>query len=345
MGPVFTLSDYAISVGTLSTAQSEWIKEQGYTRIFILADTHTQQHCLPYFLECTGLANDVPVAIIPAGELHKHIGTCQQVWQAMFDAQLDRRALVINIGGGVIGDLGGFCAATFKRGVDFVQVPTTLLSMTDAAIGGKLGVDFQSVKNAIGVFRNPAAVWVDAHFLQTLPARELRSGFAEVVKHALLGDPVLWQALQSLQRIEDADWNSVLPASIAVKVRVVQEDPLEKGLRAILNYGHTIGHALESYFLDSPAALTHGEAVAAGMVAESKLAYGNTAKLIEVQQYIERFFPKVPVTAQIFPTLWALMQQDKKNVGDSVRMAVPGHAPFTLQTLSLQESDLTRALL
>lgn len=269
----FTLSDYPVFLAPLEESLPQWLRQRDYSRIFLITDSNVHRDVWPVFRQKTGLPADLPLVEIPAGEIHKNIATCERIWQDMVAARLDRKALVVNLGGGVIGDMGGFCAATFKRGVDFIQVPTTLLAMTDAAIGGKLGIDFQGIKNAVGVFRNPAAVFVDPAFLRTLPPRELRSGFAEVIKHALIGDPALWDTLQAIPAsqltADRADWFDLLRASIAVKVRIVSEDPLEKGLRALLNFGHTIGHAIESYFLQTDQPLTHGEAVAIGMVCEA----------------------------------------------------------------------------
>ncbi|MEO6037421.1 MAG: iron-containing alcohol dehydrogenase, partial [Saprospiraceae bacterium] len=173
MPQIFPMADYAIHLGPLIETLPAWLQQRNYSRIFVICDQHTRQHCLPVLAVIRSPVKGDPTATLPAGETFKTLATCEQVWQAMLEAQLDRQALVINLGGGVIGDLGGFCAATWKRGVDFIQIPTTLLSMTDAAIGGKLGVDFQDIKNTIGVFQNPAAVFVDPVFLQTLPEREL----------------------------------------------------------------------------------------------------------------------------------------------------------------------------
>jgi 3-dehydroquinate synthase len=379
----FHHGDYPIFLGDLRESFPAWLHDRGCSQIYLLTDENTRCHCLPIFLEKTGLPNEVTITEIPAGENFKNLSTCERIWQQMLDAKLDRKALVLNLGGGVIGDMGGFCAATWKRGVDFVQVPTTLLAMTDAAIGGKLGIDFQGVKNTIGVFKNPAAVFVDPDFLKTLPERELRSGFAEVIKHALIGDPELWQMVQSeavtqSHRLTTSAWLDLLRASIAVKVRIVQEDPLEKGIRALLNFGHTIGHAVESYFLETNEPLTHGEAVAVGMICESLIAAstppptpppnergdvedaattsvhstsplpfgggvgGGVETLIAV---ISRIFPHRPVPESSFPEIWNLMQQDKKNISGKVRMAVPGATPFSMRILEPGREEVERSLL
>lgn len=344
----FNTKDYHIYVGDAGANWREWNGADHYSQILLLGDDNTLRDCLPVLLAKTpDLKARIHTIAIPAGETHKNMATCARLWQAMLDAQLDRKALVINLGGGVIGDMGGFCAATWKRGVDFVQMPTTLLSMTDAAIGGKLGVDFQGIKNIIGVFRNPSAVFADPDFLLTLPARELRSGFAEVIKHAFIGDPALRAhigQLNDLKTLSSREWLDILRASIAVKVYVVAEDPFEKGLRMVLNYGHTIGHAVESYFLETAEPLTHGEAIAIGMLAESYLAYGEGDRLDGVCQLIGRFFPHRPIAQAIVPELWQRMLQDKKNAGNAVRMAVPGLAPYGMQVESLTYEALERGM-
>ena len=348
MPHTFHLDDYSVFIGNLRDTFPAWLRANVYSKVVLLSDTNTRTHCLPAFLEKTGLPADLQVLEIAAGEPFKNLDTCRQIWQSMLDAQLDRKALVVNLGGGVIGDMGGFCAATWKRGVDFVQVPTTLLSMTDAAIGGKLGIDFQGIKNTVGVFRNPAAVFVEPDFLSTLPDRELRSGFAEVIKHALIGDPDLWEKVQNeamapLSARTAGVWFDVLRASIAVKVRVVQEDPLEKGIRALLNYGHTVGHAVESYFLETEAPLTHGEAIAIGMICESRIVAD--AMLDDIIRTVQRHYAHRPVPEAAFPAIWELMQQDKKNAAGKVRMAVPAGSPFAMKLYEPLPDEVTAGLL
>ncbi len=343
---------YPVLLDDLEHTFPAWLEQRQASQILLLADTHTRQHCLPVFMAATGLPADTPVMEIPAGETHKQIATCTSIWEEMLRAQLDRHALVINLGGGVIGDMGGFCAATWKRGVDFVQVPTTLLSMTDAAIGGKLGIDFQKVKNTIGVFQNPAAVFVDPIFLHTLPERELRSGFAEVIKHALIGSPELWNIIRdfsqdSLRACSRSQWLEMLRLSIAVKVRIVTEDPQEKGIRMLLNYGHTIGHALESYYLETTAPLTHGEAIAIGMLTESWVQQQNLAASVpkEWVRLILDIFPHRTMPVEIVPELWHTMQQDKKNKAGTVRMTVPAEGGFMMQVLEPTPKEIFDSLL
>lgn len=354
MHTIFDLGSYSIHVGNLSTGFPGWLREHEYSQVFIITDEHTQRHCFPLFSDKTGLSPQPLSISLPSGEAHKNLMTCERLWQSMLEAHLDRRALVVNLGGGVVGDMGGFCAATWKRGLDFVQVPTTLLAMTDAAIGGKLGVDFQGIKNVIGIFQHPAAVFVDPVFLLTLPERELRSGLAEVIKHALIGDPELLQLIEVSQNIvqreamQPAFWHHVLCASIAVKARIVKEDPREQGLRMLLNYGHTIGHAVESYFLKTPFPLAHGEAVALGMICESWLARTTTPHgrnwLARVIGAVSGTFLHQPIPEAAFAEIWAMMRQDKKNANAAVRAVVPTGQPFEMQILELTEQSMADCL-
>lgn len=344
MSPDFQLQSAPIYLGTLAGAFRGWFDKQAYSAVLILTDENTHQHCLPYFLNQTGLQGKCIQAGIASGEGAKNLRSAEKVWQVMQEANLDRKSLVINLGGGVIGDLGGFCAATWKRGIDFVQIPTTLLAMTDAAIGGKTGIDFQGIKNIIGVFQQPAAVFVDPNFLQTLPEREIRSGYAEVIKHALIGSPELKQQLQedNAPKLPD-DWTRILRNSIAVKVRVVQEDPTEKGLRMLLNFGHSIGHALESLFLNTDTPLTHGEAVYIGMICEAHLSE-NRALEHAVESLGHTLFPIHNIPSTAFPKIRELMLQDKKNSSGTVRMAVPDETPFSLKMIEPTPQEIDRSL-
>jgi len=235
----------------------------------------------------------------------------------MMAANADRNALFINLGGGVIGDMGGFCASTYKRGVDFIQIPTTLLSDVDSSIGGKLGIDFAEVKNSIGLFKNPEAVFIDPVFLKTLPIREIRSGLAEIIKHGLIADAALWQQIKNIEKLETVDWLEFLIPSLEIKKRIVLADPFERNIRKALNFGHTIGHAIESLALNSPEPLTHGEAIAAGMVCESYLSTQvtslSTSEAEELSKFILKIYGKYSIKNEYFSTLLRLMKNDKKN--------------------------------
>ncbi|MCZ2102743.1 MAG: 3-dehydroquinate synthase, partial [Chitinophagales bacterium] len=249
------------------SALKQKIQATSWSKIFVLVDENTEKYCLFHLLE----QMDLPIHVIkiPSGEQHKNLNTCQLVWQNLMAKGADRLSLLINLGGGVIGDLGGFCAGTYMRGIRFIQIPTTLLSQVDASVGGKLGVDFMERKNMIGLFGNPEAVFIFTDFLKTLPERELKSGYAEMLKHALIADKDAWNRLSKTDVATINDWESTIYESVMIKQSIIQEDPLEAGKRKILNFGHTVGHAIESYWISREKPLLHGEAIAIGMVAEA----------------------------------------------------------------------------
>ena len=321
------LSDYNIYVGPIETGWQSFLAQKKYGQILVIADENTAQHCLPRLTAALGNQNYLLIKI-PPGEQHKHIGTCQEIWQQMLDAGLDRRALVINLGGGVIGDMGGFCASTYKRGVDFVQVPTTLLSQVDASIGGKLGIDFGMVKNSIGVFCNPQAVFVDPAFLTTLSAREIRSGFAEIIKHGLIQDVEQWDKIKNISDLNGVNWAELIVPSLLIKKHVVEEDPFERGLRKALNYGHTIGHAVEGFALETDRPLLHGEAIAIGMITEAWLSqqqgYLSSEDLAEISVFFIKTYGHYALSEENFSAYLRLMGNDKKNEGQKINFSLIG---------------------
>lgn len=284
-----------------------------------LVDENTKDHCLP-------LVNSHRAEIIEirSGELNKTLSTCEHIWSQMTDFGFSRKSLLINLGGGVIGDMGGFCTATFKRGISFINVPTTLLSQVDASIGGKLGIDFHGLKNHIGLFQEPNAVIVHTGFLKTLSNRELKSGFAEIIKHSLIRNKDQWEYLQKTS-FEEMDWDEIIPKSIQVKNEVVAEDPKENGLRKILNYGHTIGHAIETHYMTTDSPLTHGEAIALGMLLENKLAVSLEMLDVKDQEEIERYVTEIYSDKTHVPDIGELYQylmQDKKNDRMGIRFSL-----------------------
>lgn len=288
-------------------------------KIAVLVDENTETHCLP-FLE---LKFDLRIRI-QSGESFKTLNTCQEIWEQLTQHGFTRKDVLINLGGGVICDMGGFAAATYKRGMPFINVPTTLLSQVDASIGGKLGVDFHGLKNHIGCFKFPDHVFVTPSFLNTLPAREMMSGFAEIIKHALISSERQWEQLLAAN-IHDMNWATLIPSSISIKHEVVQQDPTEQGLRKILNYGHTLGHAIESHFLSSTTPLLHGEAIAKGMQMENMLAVRlgilDASMGEQINQYIEKHFPwQLPMPS--FEALIGHLQQDKKNDREGIRFSL-----------------------
>lgn len=302
-------------------------------------DLNTKKHCYPLVKDV--LPNHEIITLEP-GEEHKNLDACKQVWEKLTNLHFDRHSLLIILGGGVIGDLGGFCAATFKRGIDFILLPTTLLSQVDASVGGKLGIDFKEYKNHIGVFCEPAATLICPTFLNTLPERELRSGFAEVIKHCLISDRQIWDVLRK-KSVANQDWNVLIPHSVAFKKEVVETDPKEGGLRKILNFGHTVGHAVESYFLSADR-IFHGEAIAVGMICESFIGWKKNLitkeELDQIAASLKQVYPPVILPSARTPIL-ELMSQDKKNKGNRILMALTkgiGQAVWDVE-VSAEEID------
>jgi 3-dehydroquinate synthase len=294
----------------------KFIKNGNYSRFFVLTDEHTVKHCLPIIRKHIDNLENFDIIEINAGEESKNIDFCVGVWKMLIDFGADRQSLLINLGGGVISDLGGFVASTYKRGIDFVHIPTTLLSQVDASVGGKTGIDLDNIKNIIGTFTQPKAVFIEHSFLQTLPPRQILSGLAEMLKHGLIADAGYWNLLKNSDLSKPSQ--ELVYRSIEIKNKVVIEDPHEKGIRKSLNFGHTIGHAIETYSLvndDHP--LTHGEAIAVGMICESKLsnlkAGLSEAELTEIINIIGGLYPKYEVAESSYETLYSLMLKDKKN--------------------------------
>jgi 3-dehydroquinate synthase len=313
---ILKLSDYQIVVGDFWVSFADFLTKKNYSKIIVLVDENTEGSCFERFRP--SFPADIAAIIrVPSGEINKTIETCQHIWRALFTAQADRNSVLICVGGGVIGDMGGFAASTFKRGIDFIQMPTTLLSQVDSSIGGKLGIDFQEVKNSIGVFANPKAVFISSEFLTTLSPREVRSGFGEIIKHALIADAKQWKALSKIKDLTTVDWTKIIVPSLKIKQHIIKIDPFEKGLRKALNFGHTIGHAVESMALATKNPLTHGEAIAIGMICEaylSKILKGlSDAELNEICSFILKIYGKYDIEQFDFQQLIALMRQDKKN--------------------------------
>ena len=295
--------DYIIWMGNNSLSK---LDVSSYSKIAILVDENTKRDCL---YKLPKIENSLIIEI-PSGEKKKNISTCNLIWEKLTENQFDRNSLLINLGGGVIGDMGGFCSSTYKRGIDFIQIPTTLLAMVDSSIGGKLGVDFKDLKNQIGVFNNPKSVLIDPEFLETLPENELKSGFAEVVKHALIADKDLWSKITSTP-FANLDWQEIITISMDIKNNIVLSDPLENGERKKLNFGHTYGHAIESYYLEKGTPILHGEAVFMGMILEIDLSSISEEEKQEIKNFILSNFslPFTPKKSDILSNL----VNDKKN--------------------------------
>ncbi|WP_395625983.1 3-dehydroquinate synthase [Daejeonella sp.] len=301
-----------------------FLEKNKYSKVFVLVDSNTEIHCLPLLQDALGDIEFDLIEVTP-GEENKNIDFCIGIWKMLLDFGADRSSILINLGGGVITDMGGFAASTFKRGIDFVQVPTTLLSQVDASIGGKTGIDMDNVKNIIGTFTQPKAVFIHNAFLSSLDQRELRSGYAEVIKHGLIYDANLFEKLKS---IKPAEINpELIYRSVEIKNEVVKADPFEKGLRKILNFGHTIGHAVESYSLQhDKKPLLHGEAIAIGFICEAYLSAKKNKltkeELREIVDTIKSVYPAYKVAKSSYKNLIELMKNDKKNISDKISFSL-----------------------
>lgn len=315
--------NYQIHINNWSAFNKAIVKLKP-SSVFVLADENTEKYCLSNLFE--HLESRFNVISIPSGENHKTINTCQFVWSELVKNGADRQSLVINLGGGVVGDLGGFCAATYMRGIRFVQVPTTLLSQVDASVGGKLGVDFMGYKNMVGLIKDPSGVFIFTDFLKTLPQDQMRSGYAELLKHGLIADRETWDELSRNKTIQGLDIEDMVYQSLMIKKTVTERDPNEKGLRKILNFGHTIGHAVESYWMDSRTPLLHGEAVAIGIVGEAYLSYrvGNISEneLFDIRNTILDVYGHHPKYVKPTGELIEIMKTDKKNSQGHIRFAL-----------------------
>lgn len=325
---------------------SEILEKQQYSKIFIFADTNTAEHCIPTFRALLDDIEDFDIIETDPGEENKNIDFCIGIWKTLLDFGADRKCLMINLGGGVITDMGGFVASTYKRGIDFINIPTTLLSQVDASVGGKTGIDIDNVKNMVGTFSLPKAVFIENAFLKTVPERELLSGFAEMIKHGLIADAIYYEQLKQTEGITTTAES--IYRSIEIKNEVVTTDPFEKGLRKILNFGHTIGHAVESYALTNEKPLTHGEAIAVGMVCEAYLSakYCNltSEELADITTYLKRLYPAYTINPESFDTLIELMQSDKKNEGGFILFSLLekiGHCTFNCK---VTDKDIIESL-
>jgi len=309
----------------IQSLEKSFFESLNYSKVAVLVDENTKRDCYP-ILKSFLPENHILIEI-QSGEENKNLQTCGHIWQALTEARFDRKGIVFNLGGGVIGDMGGFCASTYKRGIDFIQIPTTLLSQVDASVGGKLGIDFQGFKNHIGLFRNPNNVLIDTQFLKTLPERELRSGFAEVIKHCLIADADYWKKVTK-NDLQNQNWAEITAHSVQVKYDVVSQDPTEKGLRKILNFGHTIGHAIETVYMETPDVerLLHGEAIAIGMICEAFISVQKgliTASDCEtIQEYILKIYGKTPIETDFMDIILENTLQDKKNTGSTINASL-----------------------
>ena len=309
---------------TVTTAVGECERD----RIFILVDETTRQLCLP-LVEGFDCLRQAEIITIGATDQHKTLESLTHVWSSLQRGGATRHSLMVNLGGGMVTDLGGFAASTFKRGLNYINIPTTLLAMVDASVGGKTGINFGGLKNEIGVFSTARSVILDTQFLRTMDAENMLSGYAEMLKHGLIANDSMWAELLNFD-IDVPDYHQLsrmLEDSVKVKERIVEEDPTEKGIRKALNLGHTVGHAFESFALQRKPVL-HGFAVAWGLICELYLSHIKTGfpieKMRQTVSFINEHYGKLSITCDDYPTLLELMTHDKKNVGSDINFTLLG---------------------
>ena len=309
-------------------ALNKHLNQNKYSNLFIIVDNETNEYCLPKLLPILETDLNIEIIEFEAGEINKNIETCIQIWNVLTELGADRKSLIINLGGGVVTDLGGFVASTFKRGIDFINIPTTLLSMVDASVGGKTGVDLGNLKNQIGVINVPQMVLIDTQYLETLSQNEMRSGLAEMLKHGLIYDASYWKQFLDLEAIDYADFDELIYRSVEIKNEIVIQDPTEKSIRKALNFGHTLGHAIESYFLESKTKknLLHGEAIAIGMILESYISLHKNliseAEYIEIKTAIRKIYDDVKFEENDIEPIIELLIHDKKNEYGIIQFAL-----------------------
>lgn len=337
----------------LETELAIAISECEHDRLFVLTDEVTHEQCLPLVKDFFCLKG-AQVITIGATDVHKDLQSLTHVWQALDEGGADRHSCLINLGGGMVTDLGGFVASTFKRGIDFINIPTTLLSMVDASVGGKTGINFNGLKNEVGVFNDSRYVILDTHFLRTLDDQNMRSGYAEMLKHGLISDQSTWAELLQfdLSCPDLSSLQAMVAKSVQVKEDVVKRDPHEKGIRKALNYGHTFGHAFESFSLkhhrEDEAPILHGYAVAYGMICELYLSVVKAGfpseQMRQTVNFIRDNYGRFSITCDDYDELLALMRHDKKNTSGIINFTLLDAIGDVLINQTATDEEIREAL-
>ncbi|WGH27105.1 MAG: 3-dehydroquinate synthase [Candidatus Shikimatogenerans bostrichidophilus] len=295
------------------------------SKVILLLDNNIKKYYLKYFLKKISILKKSKFIIIKSGEKYKNIKTCIKIWKKLILFKIDKKSIIINLGGGVITDLGGFVSSTFKRGIKFINIPTTLLGMIDASIGGKNAINFYNFKNEIGIFNNPILIIINKNFIKTLPKNEILSGLGELLKYGLIYDKKYWNFLKKIDfnNYKNIKWDKIIYKAILIKKKIIDKDPYEKlGIRKILNFGHTIGHSIESFFLSKNKKITHGEAIALGMICESwiskKIKKLNNNEYEEICNIILKYFKIKIIKEKYFNKILNYIKNDKKNYNNNI---------------------------
>ena len=326
------------------------IIQKSYSKILIFSDFETRKYCLPVLeskiksiIELTETHN----YSINSGETNKNLESAKIIWQFLIEKGFKRNSLIINLGGGMITDLGGFIASAYMRGVDFVNIPTSLLGMVDASIGGKTGIDLKNIKNIIGSFYSPEITVIDTHYLHTLPIKQFKCGLSEIIKHSLIEGENDWNQLKVLKNIKELN-EDIIYTSIKTKVRIVEQDPKEKNIRKFLNFGHTIGHAIESFLLNTDREVLHGEAVAAGIIMESYLSRNicdfDEKKVNEIKNFIDNHFDKIIIRSEEIHEIIKIMSFDKKNQDNTPNFVLMKKIGVIEIDKNVSEKDIFKAI-
>ena len=337
-----------IHIGSIANSEfGQLIQDYSDRNVIVIVDENSHDDCLSYLIENFPVLENSEIVLLPNGEENKVMEVCFQVWESFTAHNYSRSDLVINLGGGVVTDMGGFIASIFKRGMNFINIPTSLLGMVDAAIGGKNGIDLNKYKNQLGTFVHPMHVFIDTEFLKTLPGEEIFNGYAEMLKHALIKDKLLWNQLKIIKTEKELIQEDIIYKSILIKNNIIDEDPNEGGLRKILNFGHTIGHALETYFMSS-SPISHGHAVALGMCAEAYISWQRKQltqeQFKEIESTITRSFPMINLSPMNVEEIIKLMYQDKKNVKGKIMCTLLMGIGNSIFNVVLNEEEIGNSL-
>ncbi len=349
MNNLYTKAGYTIYFDEVIASFDAFVEKGNYSKVVILGDGNTLQHCLPILNLQSNVSPHCDIIEIDPGEENKNIDICIGIWSMMQDFNMNRKSLLVNLGGGMIGDMGGFAASTYMRGIDFVQFPTSLLAMVDASIGGKTGIDFQHYKNHLGTFSNPSAVFILSEFLATLHVSEMRSGYAEMVKHGIIADHMHLKDLNCFLELGLPGIPELIQQSVEIKKNIVELDPFEKNERRALNFGHTIAHAIESYYLSIGKEVMHGSAVAYGLIVESYMSmkYGilSESEYAYILDSVMKHLEPAKVTADMIIDMVSFMKKDKKNTSDKVLFSLINSIAEPNLGVECTEEQITNSLL
>ncbi len=336
---------YSVAIGTDALKSlNGFLKKNTYSGYFIICDENTLPACLPLLIPACPVLAKAEIIEIEAGESSKTVELSALIWQTLLEHRADRNTLIINLGGGVVSDLGGFSASVYKRGIDFINLPTSLLAMADASVGAKTGIDFNEIKNAVGTFTSPKGVFIYPGFLNSLPTRHYKNGMAEIFKIALVTDKNLWQ---KLRKIDSQPVDRLIQESVRLKNAIVLKDPFDKGLRKILNFGHSVGHVIEALYIGSQEEILHGEAVVTGMLIESHIALQKKlitkAELSEITSSLFAYFRPTPLKELDLLTFLKLLRNDKKNAENKFRFSLPTSIGSCTHDVTVTETQIKKA--